>query len=108
MAAKRLIFIGITALLIVVFFARAAHRARAAAVGSKSQTMQFDGRTRRYILHVPTGYATSNPTALVLVLHGATQSPASAETISRFAHSFLPSFFFSLFSAHSASLRPSA
>jgi polyhydroxybutyrate depolymerase len=82
-ASKRIILIGIAALFLVAFFARAAHRARAAAVGSKSQTMQFDGRTRRYILHVPSGYATSNPGALVLVLHGATQSPTSAETMSR-------------------------
>ena len=49
---------------------------------SKSPRMEFDGRTRRYILDLPPHYDPAKPTALFMVLHGATQSAASAERMS--------------------------
>jgi len=52
-------------------------RARAAS-GDQTGTINVDGRTRSYIVHVPTSNAkTALP--LVIVLHGATQGDASAE-----------------------------
>jgi polyhydroxybutyrate depolymerase len=65
------------------FFAVVAYRAIASPADSKSFTMQFDGRTRRYILHLPPGHDSSKSAPLVMVLHGGTQSPASAERMSR-------------------------
>ncbi len=44
--------------------------------------MDFAGRTRTYILHVAASYSAAKPVALVMVLHGATQSPESAERMS--------------------------
>lgn len=34
-------------------------------------TLSFDGLTRSYLLHIPSGYSSAAPTALVLNLHGA-------------------------------------
>jgi len=40
------------------------------------------GLTRQYLLHVPDSYKAGAPMPLVFVLHGATQSPESAERMS--------------------------
>jgi polyhydroxybutyrate depolymerase len=70
--------------LILVFLAGSPTAVRKAqAASSQLHTMQFDGRTRRYILHVPPTYDAAKSVALVMVLHGGTQSPESAESMSR-------------------------
>ncbi|HJY88206.1 MAG TPA: hypothetical protein VKE24_15335, partial [Candidatus Acidoferrales bacterium] len=50
--------------------------------GSKPGSLDIGGRTRTYLLHVPPAYHGKKPLALVLVLHGGGQSPASAERMS--------------------------
>ena len=50
--------------------------------GDKAATLVIGGRTQSYFVHVPRGYDGKAPLALVFVLHGATQSPASAERMS--------------------------
>lgn len=87
--------ISVVAIVALVLFASvAARRAFGAAVGSQTFTMEFGGRARSYILHVPPGVGSSRASsatgangdsktaALVMVLHGATQSPESAERMS--------------------------
>jgi polyhydroxybutyrate depolymerase len=50
--------------------------------GTQSASLDFGGRTRAYLLHVPPGTDAKTPLPLVFVLHGATQSAASAERMS--------------------------
>jgi polyhydroxybutyrate depolymerase len=52
------------------------------AAGTESKTLEFGGQTRRYLIHRPKGYDGKTPLPLVLVLHGATQSPAGIERMS--------------------------
>src|SRR5271154_1894398 len=47
-----------------------------------SGTLDVDGRIRTYLLHVPPAYDAARAVPLVLVLHGATQSSASIESMS--------------------------
>ena len=47
-----------------------------------SGTINVDGRARTYLLHVPPNYDAGKPVPLVLVLHGATQSPENIEGMS--------------------------
>lgn len=47
-----------------------------------SESLDFGGQVRTYLLHVPVGYDAKTPLPLVFVLHGATQSPDSAEKMS--------------------------
>lgn len=65
-----------------ILFAGIAARRAFAASGNKTLTMEFAGRSRSYILHVPPSYNSAKPVALVMVLHGGGQSPASAERMS--------------------------
>ncbi len=48
----------------------------------KSGTLDIDGLTRNYFVHVPSSYDGKTPLPLVFVLHGATQSAESAERMS--------------------------
>lgn len=82
MNIKKIIIGGIAVALLCGICALAAYRAMATQTGSKSIKMEFGGRTRRYILHVPPNRDPTKPAALVMVLHGATQSPESAERMS--------------------------
>jgi len=50
--------------------------------GNTAATLMVDGRTRDYFVHVPIGYDGQTPVPVVFVLHGATQSAASAERMS--------------------------
>jgi len=50
--------------------------------GTKSVSLEFDGRARTYLIHVPASYNGSKPVPLILVLHGGGQSPANAERMS--------------------------
>lgn len=50
--------------------------------GTLEKSLDFGGRPRSYLLHMPAVYDTRNPLPLVFVLHGATQSPESAEKMS--------------------------
>jgi polyhydroxybutyrate depolymerase len=54
----------------------------APASGDRSGTLDIGGRTRTYFVHVPSHYDGHKPLPLVFVLHGATQSPESAEQMS--------------------------
>jgi polyhydroxybutyrate depolymerase len=55
---------------------------RASQARDKSGTLDIDGLTRNYFVHVPSSYDGKTPLPLVLVLHGATQSAESAERMS--------------------------
>ncbi|MGB2623960.1 MAG: PHB depolymerase family esterase [Candidatus Acidiferrum sp.] len=83
MRSKRLLIAGVLGALFCAFCAARAYRSVALPAGSKSVTMRFDGRTRRYILHIPLNHDSAKQVPLVMVLHGATQSPESAERMSR-------------------------
>ena len=50
--------------------------------GTVSASLEFGGRTRTYLLHVPPAHGTKALLPLVFVLHGATQSNESAERMS--------------------------
>jgi polyhydroxybutyrate depolymerase len=52
------------------------------AAGTQSKTLEFGGRTRTYLIHPPRGYDSKTPVPLVLVLHGAVQGAANAESMS--------------------------
>lgn len=52
------------------------------ATDTQSGSISVDGRTRTYLLHVPARHDATGRIPLVLVLHGATQSPESAERMS--------------------------
>lgn len=52
------------------------------AASTTSATLKVGGRTRSYLLHLPPGYDHVSSLPLVLVLHGGTQSPESAEGMS--------------------------
>jgi polyhydroxybutyrate depolymerase len=56
--------------------------ARAAQAGNRSGTLDFGGLTRQYFVHVPPAYDGKTPLPLVLVLHGATQTPEGVERMS--------------------------
>ncbi len=45
---------------------------------------EFDGRTRTYMIHVPLSYDGSNPTPLVISLHGYTGNARSSEQVTGF------------------------
>ena len=51
--------------------------------GTKSESLESGGLDRTYLIHVPASYDPQKPVPLILVLHGATQSPASAERMSK-------------------------
>jgi len=77
--------ISVLALLAIVWCHVAAARRTpfaAAVAGTKAGTIEVDGRTRRYLMHLPPPYDGRNPPALVFVLHGATESPESVEHLS--------------------------
>jgi polyhydroxybutyrate depolymerase len=89
---KRRIFLLV---LIVLLFCCVAWRHRGKAVaspapepaasiqsGTHSASLDFGGRTRTYLIHVPTGYDGKTAMPIVFVLHGATQSTESAERMS--------------------------
>jgi polyhydroxybutyrate depolymerase len=50
--------------------------------GTESKTLEFGGRTRRYLIHRPKGYDGKTPLPLVLVLHGAVQGAINVERMS--------------------------
>jgi len=82
MNEKRVLVIGISAVLLYGFLAVASHRLAASQSGSTSMTLKYGKRVRLYILHVPPSYDPGSAVPLVMVLHGATQSPESAESMS--------------------------
>jgi polyhydroxybutyrate depolymerase len=54
-----------------------------ASTSNKSGSIEIDGRKRTYLVHLPPGYDGRTPLPLVLVLHGATESPEGVERLSR-------------------------
>jgi poly(hydroxyalkanoate) depolymerase family esterase len=52
------------------------------AAGTESKTLELAGRKRTYLIHPPKGYDAKTPLPLVLVLHGAVQGAANAESMS--------------------------
>lgn len=75
-------FLGL--LVLALLLGTACHRFRASAAEADSRYSSIDagGLTRQYFLHVPPSYDGKTPLPLVLVLHGATQSPESIERMS--------------------------
>lgn len=86
--SRRLIFLGLIALLLSVAVSRRAKvRALAGArssteSGTRAAALNFGGRMRTYALHVPPGYDAKTPLPLVFVLHGATESNDNVEQLS--------------------------
>jgi polyhydroxybutyrate depolymerase len=56
----------------------------AAAVGTKTATIQFGGKDRTYLVHVPKGYDSSKPTPVVFAFHGLTDSAAKMQALTGF------------------------
>jgi polyhydroxybutyrate depolymerase len=77
--AAILLALALSKALSIAFSIASANRTAAA---TTSASIDIDGRTRTYLLHTPPGYDRHRRTALVLVLHGATQSPDGAERMS--------------------------
>lgn len=82
LAARRILALLILA--IFLFAVGALHRYTFASPGpgDQSGTVDIGGRTRTYFVHVPSHNDGHKPLPLVFVLHGATQSPESAERMS--------------------------
>ena len=55
----------------------------AAQSGTIFGSLEFDGRTRGYLVHPPRGYHPGAPLPVVFVLHGATESNDGVEELSR-------------------------
>jgi len=79
-SGRRVLILFCAVLVILAVFAAARHRALGAP--ANSQTLQVNGTSRTYLLHIPSGYAASHPVPLVLVLHGATQPASNIEKMS--------------------------
>jgi polyhydroxybutyrate depolymerase len=88
---RRILLIIFIILLIFAFVLRRTRARRAPAPestfastpsGTQSATLEFGGRTRTYLLHVPPGYDAKAPAPLVFVLHGATESADNVEKLS--------------------------
>ena len=78
MNAKKLPIMGILPVAFCALCAATAYRALALPTGSKLLTMDFAGRTRRYILHSPPALDSSKRVTLVVVKAATTCGPASA------------------------------
>jgi polyhydroxybutyrate depolymerase len=50
--------------------------------GNKPGSIELDGRTRTYFVHLPPAYNGKTLLPVVIVLHGATESPAGVEKLS--------------------------
>ena len=74
--------IGIALAIAIIIIAAVAWRRAWAARGDQTGTIKVDGRTRSYILHVPANHS-GRALPLVIVLHGATQGDANAESMSK-------------------------
>ena len=82
---KILKFLAVTILALMLLGTAAFRRALSGAPspGTKSESLESGGLARTYLIHVPASYDAQKPVPLILVLHGATQSPASAERMSK-------------------------
>jgi polyhydroxybutyrate depolymerase len=82
----RILKILAIALLAVLFLGAAAFRRAltgSPGPGTKSESLEFGGLDRTYLIHVPASYDAKKRIPLILVLHGATQSPGGAERMSQ-------------------------
>src|SRR5271155_2365498 len=84
---RRLLMLGAIGLLVCCIAwrrgkARAVPVVPAPLTGTRPASMDFGGRIRTYLLHVPVGYDGKRLLPVVFVLHGATQSADSAEKMS--------------------------
>ena len=50
--------------------------------GDELRSLEFDGRTRRYLVHVPRNFDPSRPAAVILAFHG---GGTNAKTMVRFS-----------------------
>jgi polyhydroxybutyrate depolymerase len=74
--------LGLFALAVALAIALTLASAYRTAAGTEAFSIDVGGRHRTYLLHLPRGYDAKRKMPLVLVLHGATQSPESAEPMS--------------------------
>ena len=85
---RRIVVLGAICLLVAgVVWRRATDRPAWAShamsqADTQSASLEFGGRTRTYLLHVPAAHDAGTPLPLVFVLHGGGQSPESAEKMS--------------------------
>jgi len=84
---KRLVIIAATVLIVYgvatyILSLRGPLDALGQAARTESNTLEFGGRTRWYLVHSPQGYDGSKPLPLVLVLHGALQGASNVERMS--------------------------
>src|SRR5271155_2057196 len=80
-AYRRLAFSVVLVLAVLAGTACRRLRARVAHASDRNGTLEIGGLTRRYFVHAPPSND-SKPLPLVLVLHGATQSPENVEEMS--------------------------
>lgn len=82
---RNILILSLIVLLICALVSRRL-RARPAPVPTQTGTvrasLEFGGRVRNYLLHLPVGYDGKTALPVVFVLHGATQSADSAEKMS--------------------------
>ena len=78
----RLALSGLLALGLILGSACRRFGAKAAHSGARYGAIAAGDLTRQYFVHVPPSYDGKKPLPLVLVLHGATQSPESIERMS--------------------------
>jgi|SRR5580704_1283145 polyhydroxybutyrate depolymerase len=90
MRNRRILLIIVILLLIFAFVLRRTRARQApepestlasAPSGTQSATLEFGGRARTYLLHIPPGYDAKTPAPLVFVLHGATESADNVEKL---------------------------
>jgi polyhydroxybutyrate depolymerase len=79
-----LLTIGIVFASFFILSALAVHRLLRAspAENSHSGSIEVDGRVREYYVHTPRGYTGKTPLPMVLVLHGAIQTPEGIDKMS--------------------------
>ena len=59
--------------------------AQTSSAGNSYDSMVFDGRERFYLLHIPPSYDPTQPTALVIVLHGGGGNAVGASRMTGFS-----------------------
>jgi polyhydroxybutyrate depolymerase len=79
-----LLAVGCMLACLVMFLAFVAQRLLAASTRDNDHpgTIEVEGRKREYYVHTPEGYTGKTPLPLVMVLHGAIQTPEGIERMS--------------------------
>lgn len=74
--------VSVLTLVVVHYLAGLRSSVSSAASSNQEGTITVNGLSRSYLVHLPPGYDGHSPLSLVLVLHGATESPEGVEHLS--------------------------